>query len=358
MYRLVNLLFGLLFLMLLNACSTTSNSVGIQDPSAFTIAFGSCAHQDKPQPVLSLAASYQPDLFIFLGDNIYGDTDDMNVLRHKYNKWMCGNEYKELKKSSRIMATWDDHDYGRNDAGRHYSKKRESKKLFLDYFGEAEDSERRGHDGIYHAEIIKWEGKLIQVILLDTRSFRDDLLPYHDNHDGDKRFHYRMDYAPYETGDSTLLGKAQWEWLEHQLRDTADIRIIATSTQFGITHNGYEAWANFPHEQQKMLEIINSTAANGVVFISGDVHYGEISRIDENGKTYPIYDITSSGITQSWRFATPNENRIKGPVMQNHFGLLELDLNARIPVIRAKIIDKKNRIRVLSTISLNEISFY
>jgi len=358
MYRLVNLFSVLVLLMFFSNCNTTSNLTGKQDSSVFTIAFGSCAHQDKPQPVLSLAASYQPDLFIFLGDNIYGDTDDMNVLRDKYNKWMSGAEYKDLKKASRIMATWDDHDYGRNDAGRHYSKKEESEKLFLDYFGEAEDSERRDREGIYYAETFRWEGKRIQIILLDTRTFRDDLLRYNGNRDGDKRYHYRMDYSPYENGDSTLLGIAQWAWLEHQLRDTADIRIIASSTQFGITHNGYEAWANFPHEQQRMLEVINRTVANGVLFISGDVHYGEISRVDENSKTYPIYDITSSGITQNWRFATPNDNRIKGPVMQNHFGLLELDLNARIPVIRAKIIDKRGRQRIMSTISLNEISFY
>jgi len=350
--RLLALILSLIF-----GCSTTS-SIYKKDSETFTIAFGSCAHQDKPQPVLDLAASYKPDLFLFLGDNIYGDTHDMNVLRTKYNKWMMKPEYVQLKKSTRILATWDDHDFGQNDRGRHYPEKEASKDIFLEYFGEREDSDRRNHEGIYHSETIDWQGNRIQIILLDTRTFRDNLLPYQGEHEGDKRFNYRLDYSPYETADSTLLGEAQWTWLEQQLRDTADIRIIASSTQFGITHNGYEAWANFPHEQQRMLEVINRTVANGVLFISGDVHYGEISRIDENSNTYPIYDITSSGITQNWRFATPNENRIKGPVMQNHFGLLELDLNARIPVVRAKIIDKKNRVRIMSTISLNEISFY
>jgi len=358
MKLLTRVFFGLVILFISDGCSTALKTTVREEASAFTVAFGSCAHQDKPQPILKTAAAHGPDLFIFLGDNIYGDTHDMNVLRAKYNKWMSKTEYRELKASTRIMATWDDHDYGQNDAGRHYPEKEKSKELFLDYFGEPEDSDRRNHDGIYHSEIIEWDGKSIQVILLDTRTFRDKLLPYNGTRDQDDRFKYRMDYSPYTTPDSTLLGEEQWEWLEQQLRKKADARIIASSTQFAISHNGYEAWANFPHEQKRMLKLIGATEANGVLFISGDVHYGEVSRIDENGYTYPIYDVTASGITQKWRFATPNDNRVKGPVMQNHFGLLEFDLNARIPVIRIRIIDKKSRERISTIISLNEISFY
>jgi len=70
--------------------------------------------------------------------------------------------------------------------------------------------------------------------------------------------------------------------------------------------------------------------------LSGDVHYAEISKF-ENTHSYPIYDITASGLSQKWHFATPNENRIEGPVMDNHFGLLTIDFSADPPNVQAEI---------------------
>ncbi|MGB5027758.1 MAG: hypothetical protein WBO38_04595, partial [Chitinophagaceae bacterium] len=119
--------------------------------------------------------------------------------------------------------------------------------------------------------------------------------------------------------------------------------------------NGYEAWANFPLEQKRMLELIKSTKANGVLFLSGDVHYAEISRLETDG-LYPIYDITSSGITSTWSFATPNKNRIEGPVMDNHFGLLTIEWE-KDPVIRMEIIDKNKNNRIEYTINKSQIQF-
>ena len=87
------------------------------------IAFGSCADQNKPQPILNLVAKYKPDLFIYLGDNIYGDTKDMKELKAKYDLLASKPEFQKLKASTKILATWDDHDYGWDDVGRHYPYK-------------------------------------------------------------------------------------------------------------------------------------------------------------------------------------------------------------------------------------------
>jgi alkaline phosphatase D len=154
--------------------------------------------------------------------------------------------------------------------------------------------------------------------------------------------------------DSTLLGAAQWKWLEEQLNMPADIRIIGSSTQFGVEFNGYESWANFPNEQKKMLDLIDKTQAGGVIFLSGDVHYSEMSRIKRDG-TYPIYDFTSSGITSTWHFATPNKNRIEGPVMDNHFGLMTINWNPGQTTIKMECIDVHNNQRFEYTIPLNSI---
>jgi alkaline phosphatase D len=199
-------------------------------------------------------------------------------------------------------------------------------------------------------------GKKLQIIILDTRTFRDDLRTYRGELHHEARYFYPLDYYPYENNDSTLLGAAQWAWLEQELSKPADLRIIATSTQFSIEFNGYEAWANFPHERQRMVELIKKTKANGVIFISGDVHYAEISKFESPG-CYPLYDVTSSGITSTWYFATPNKYRIEGPVMENHFGKISIDWRQQDPTIKMEIIDIKDNQRIEHTIRLSELKF-
>lgn len=265
-------------------------------------------------------------------------------------------EFKKLWNSCRVIATWDDHDYGRNDAGRHYPFKVESKEIFLDFWKIPQDYIRQTRDGIYTSYFFEGKGHAAQIILLDLRTFRDDLRPYRGEQVDSNKFFYELDYYPYETSDSTLLGEVQWSWLKQQLQIPADIRIIASSTQFGITWNSYEAWANFPHEQKRMLNLIKETNAGGVIFISGDVHYAEISKINEDS-LYPIYDITASGITSTWDFATPNDNRVDGPVMENHFGMIEIDWEQSDPVISMRIYDVKNQMRIERKVKLSELKF-
>lgn len=327
-----------------------------QQTTITKIAFGSCGHQNDPQPILNLAADYKPDLFIFLGDNIYGDTDNMDTLKAKYARLAAKPEYQQLTGSTKTLAIWDDHDYGRNDAGKYYPYKTASKEIFLNFFKEPAQSERRKHEGIYHSEYLTYGDKTVQVILLDNRSFRSDLLRYDTAAKlPRKNYFYGLDYQPHVSADSTMLGEAQWKWLEAELLKKADLRIIASGSQFGIEFNGYEAWANFPHEQKRMLDLIRKTKAEDLLFLSGDVHYAEISKLDEPG-LYPIYDITSSGITSTWDFPTPNKNRIEGPVMDNHFGLLTIEWK-KDPVILMQIIDKNNNSRIEYEINASELKF-
>jgi alkaline phosphatase D len=298
------------------------------------IAFGSCAKQYHELFIFDTVLTHQPDLFVFLGDNIYGDTEN-NVP---------------------IIATWDDHDFGLNDGGKYYCKKEESKQLFLDFFQEPKNSERRKHAGIYTSYYYNYGDKIVQVILLDTRTFRSDLTKYSGEVKDDPRYFYDLDYYKNISKDSTLLGNEQWFWLENELKNKADLRIIGSPTQFGIEYNGYEAWANFPEEQKKMFDLIVNNKIEHVVFISGDVHYGEISKVDlEN--CYPLYDITSSGLSSKWHFATPNTNRVEGPIMENHFGLITVNWNDKNPYLICEIWDDKNNQRIEFQIRLEDLEF-
>jgi len=327
-----------------------------QTRSVTKIAFGSCGHEDQPQPILDLVVKHKPDYFIYLGDNIYGDTDDMDTLRAKYLRLQVKPEFQRLTHQTKVLATWDDHDFGRNDAGKEYPFKEQSKEIFLNFFKEPQNSERRKHAGVYTSYMYNVNGKKLQIILLDVRTFRDKLRKYDGELKDDKRYFYKPDYYPHSDTTTDLLGDVQWGWLENELKKKSDIRIIGSGSQFGVEFNGYEAWANFPHEQQRMLNLIKQTKANGVLFITGDVHYAEISKL-QSPNMYPIYDVTASGITSTWLFATPNKNRIEGPVMDNHFGMLTINWKPKSPTIKMEIFDVRDNQRIEYSTSLKEIRF-
>ncbi|MFO0411515.1 MAG: alkaline phosphatase D family protein [bacterium] len=148
------------------------------DRTLTRIAFGSCAKSDKPQPIWDAVLAARPDLFIFLGDNVYLDTRDPAVMRRKYAELAAQPGFQRLKASGiPILATWDDHDFGENDAGADYPMKEESRRQFLDFFGAPADSPRRTRDGIYTAHVFGPPGRRVQIILPDLRWNRTPLLP-------------------------------------------------------------------------------------------------------------------------------------------------------------------------------------
>lgn len=324
-------------------------------PKSIKIAFGSCGHQDKDLSIFNTVVMHQPDLFVFLGDNIYGDTRKMTVLKKKYRKLGRNSHFKHLISTTPIIATWDDHDFGENDAGRHYPKKEQSKRIMLRFFNEPRSSERWKHDGIYTSHYLTKDSLTIQFLLLDLRTFRDDLLRFNGSRKDSTGFGYELDYSPYQTADSTLLGSEQWKWLENELTKKADIRIICSSTQFATAYNGYETWANFPHEQERIKSLIRKTKASGVIFISGDVHYGELSK-QANPGSYDLYDLTSSGLTEEWKFACPNQFRVGQPVRENHFGMIEIFTDPKDPLIEFQLWDKQNVLRLSEMIKLSHLS--
>ncbi len=316
------------------------------------IAFGSCAKQTKPQPILRTIVQREPDLFIYLGDNIYGDTRNMSILKSKYSQLGSKPEFRTLRERVAVLSVWDDHDYGENDAGRDYPKKNESRDIFFDFWRVPSNSPRRKHAGIYGSHRFEEAGKVLQIILLDTRFFRDPLRRNPKSLPPDSQF--KNDYQPDPTPEKTLLGAEQWRWLSDRFREPADVRIVCSSIQFGHQYNGWESWTNLPHEQVKMFDLIRQTRANGVIFVSGDVHWGEIS-VRHTKDLYPLYDVTASGLTEDWHKIEPNKFRIGEAVAENHFGLLEFDWESEAPSVTMNIIDKTGQRRLQTTVLLSEL---
>lgn len=319
------------------------------------IAFGSCAHQKDSLFIFDTIRQHQPSTFIFLGDNVYLDSENKDTICLKYDRLEQKSSYQRLKASTSILATWDDHDYGLNDAGKELPIKALSKTIFLDFFNESACSNRRKHEGIYDVRYIKQNGLTIQVILLDTRTFRDSLTPYNGTPISRDTLNYWPEYSPNRSLSVELLGEQQWIWLESQFMMLADVRVLCSSIQFAHSFNGYESWNNFPFERKRMIQLIDCTKANGVVFISGDVHLGEISKCEIDAG-YPLYDITSSGLSMKWHSPTYNLNRIEGPVMQNNFGLLTIEKGATTN-LHFQLIDANNQSQAELLIPLTELQF-
>ena len=225
--------------------------------------------------------------------------------------------------------------------------------MFTSFFKPPNPAQLLSHEGIYQSYRFRYRGKKIQLILLDTRTFRSSLKRINKpSEETDTYYPYERLYLPVYTEDSTMLGEGQWAWLAEQLKVKAAVTIIASSTQFATEYNGYETWANFPLEQERMAQLIESMHKEHVVFISGDVHYAELSKVCN--AAYPLYDLTSSGISESWGFAAPNVHREEGPVMENNFGVL------RIRPWRNELtflIYAQQGLRLQRTISLDELEF-
>ena len=334
------------------------------------IAFGSCASQEYPQVVWDAINDLHPDLFIFLGDNIYADTTDMEVMRKCYDKLAAIPGFKKLRESdTRIIATWDDHDMGANDIGADYPKRAESQQLMLDFFGEPKDSPRRKREGVYESYLFGPSGKRTQIILLDTRYHRSPLKPMDppynsyepkDPHADKDGFVLRGTgrNAPNRDPAATILGPAQWKWLEEQLKVPADLRIIGSSVQFVADDQPWEKWGNFPLEQQRFYKLIKQTKANGIFIISGDRHRAEISRID-NKIGYPLWDITSSSLNSPSKPETqdePNKYRVgRHNFVDSNFGLLNLDWSAADPTLTMEIRDTSGKVQLAESLKISSL---
>lgn len=338
--------------------SATLAKPALSNSSLTRIAFGSCVHQDHEQPIWQAVNADKPELFIFLGDNIYGDTEDMALLANKYQKLERNPGFARLRENSHVIATWDDHDYGANDAGAEYPQKADSRRIMLDFWNEPKDSLRRTRDdGIYTAYSFGRPGQRVQVILLDLRWNRSPLnsVSKHE-YQQTKVPNKQGPYEPVKQPEATFLGEQQWQWLEQQLQQPADLRLIGSSLQLLPEFTGWESWANFPRERQRLFDLINKLRVNGVFIISGDTHWAEFSRVDD-AVGYPLWEATSSGLTEEWKQISPNRHRLGHGDHRNNYGLIEIDWTAEQPFITVSIKGQDGEILMQNSLRLRALTY-
>lgn len=331
------------------------------DPG-FRIALGSCYDQTAPDDTWDAVLALKPDLYIAAGDNVYADTEvvdgvlrflaDPQRVRDAYAALAVEPGWRRLVANVPVLAVWDDHDYGLNDAGAELPFADESQDAFLDFFRVPADDPRRFRPGIYSATRKTIDDLTVQVILLDTRRFRSPLVKQRGRPAG------TGPYAPDPDTTKTMLGETQWAWLADQLRAPADLRLIVSGIQVLPTGHRFERWDELPHERERLLDLIGTTEARGVIFLSGDRHFGSVYRRapSETGPGYPLWELTSSSLNKSFG-GLPDEMaplRVGPQVPVENIGLVDLDPAAR--AVRLALVDKQGAVVTEQTIPLDTLS--
>ena len=270
------------------------------------IGLGSCLDQDYPQPIWQSIKKENLNYFIFLGDNVYGDTryGSLRKMKSAYDKQK--KVLPDFLNDISIFSIWDDHDFGINDGGADYRFKRRAQELYLDFWEISKDDDRSNREGIYFSKNEIFFDKKFKFIFLDTRFFRSKLKGKKSN------------YIENIERDATILGNAQWTWLENELKSDFDFLFVFSSIQIIAKDHRFEKWSNFPNERAKLFELLEQFNDKTILF-SGDRHRAGIYR--KNG----IIELTSSSMNKPGSSFSETDSYLIGKTYpQENYGVLEI----------------------------------
>lgn len=290
------------------------------DPPNFKMALGSCAYNNEPKydrPGKGYGGDYQifasikdknPDFMLWLGDNTYFREVDWYTwtgILHRHTHTRALPELQPLLASTHHYAIWDDHDFGPNDSDRSFIHKDKTKKAF-DLFWGNPSSGLPAND--YNGITTQFQWNDIDFFLLDNRYFRSP----------NRR----------KTGEATILGKEQLEWLIDALVSSrASFKMVAIGGQVLTTVENWETYIhNHAEERAYLLKRIEEENLKNVVFLTGDRHHTELSKI-VNSRGNAVYDLTVSPLTSGSGSLREeiNKNRVEGTLrVQRNFGTIEV----------------------------------
>ncbi len=287
------------------------------DPPDFSFAIGSCFYANEPKddrPGKPYGDGYEifnnilqkdPDFMVWLGDNVYLRTPDFLTergIRHRYRHVRSIPELQPLLGSVHHYATWDDHDYGPNDSDASYANKDIAEEVFNDYWGNL------------NTNVAKIGGITSHFLWNDTEFFMMD-----------DRYH--RDPNRQHTANKSYLGEEQLDWLINALTSSkATFKIVCIGGQTISDAAVYENYATYPEERQNLLDRLDAEKIEGVLFMSGDRHHTEISRL-ERLNAYPLVDITCSPLTSGTHQPRDegNSNQVKGKTFyKRNFGIVNV----------------------------------
>jgi alkaline phosphatase D len=321
------------------------------DPPAFRIALGSCFYVNEPvydRPgapyggdygILTHLAARRPDVMLWLGDNTYLREVDWYsrhgiLARHTHTRSLA--ELQPLLGAAHHYATWDDHDFGPNDADRSFRDKHLTREAHAIFWGNPTVGVPAVPEGI--TTMFQWGDA--EFFLLDNRWFRTP--------------NYRR------TGERTMLGRAQLQWLIDALVfSQAPFKFVVVGGQVlnpvGLPQ---ENLATYPEERAELLRLLAEERIPGVVFLTGDRHHTELSVLPREG-LYPLYDLTISPLTAGvgTRGATEgNTLRVEGTYLaERNFATLDFSGPRADRVMTVTVVDKDGQERWTRRIRASEL---
>lgn len=326
-------------------------------PPEFVAMLGSCAYindpaRDRPGEskgsdfeIFSAMAKTPCDFMLWLGDNVYFRGDDAETVAGLWARFRHTRSFPMLQPflaSTHHYATWDDNDYGPDNADGSYALKLDSKHVFESYwpavhYGPTDAIDGRPQPGIYQ----HFTYGDAEFFLLDDRSFRSDAGP-----------------------QPTMLGDAQLEWLEASLlASQARFKVVACGNQVVNPISQYESMALFPNDRDAIFDWIRTQHIEGVFFVTGDRHRSELIRLDLPG-LYPLYDFTSSSLTAPTHEFPPgdpeanNPSRVQGTLLNEHsYGLLRFQGSAAERQVSMVGCDKIGRERWTVAVKASDLVF-
>jgi alkaline phosphatase D len=243
----------------------------------------------------------KPDILFFVGDAVYADKGSTGKHgadpAHLWKKFCDARNTLEIYYSHQlipILATWDDHDFGLNDGNcRDYPYVKESQWNFLQFFAQEESHCRLLKRGPGVSSAFQFRDQLF--LLMDNRTFREK------NGSTDRYAHW---------------GKDQELWMLDLMRQNSGSTWIMTGSQV-FPSLPLKASLSRDHKAQYagvMREL--KTIPSKAIFVSGDVHYTEISLVDPQDIGYRTYELTSSSVHSNGipgaPTVMPNSRRMQG----------------------------------------------
>ena len=268
----------------------------------------------------------EAQFYLALGDNVYADKrivadelvrfeSSLAQLEEAYAIQAQHPEFQDFLKGLQVIPTWDDHDYGLNDAGQELPFAKGAQRAFLEFWKIPEADPRWKRDGVYASQLLRLESYTLQIITLDTRFFRSALLALE-----------VPESAPYGRDDSaekSILGDEQWAWLEAELSQPADLRVVLSSVQLLSDSHGYERWGTFPHERERLMGMLQ--AAGSSLVVSGDRHLGAIYHDPSHPQ---LWELTTSSLNTPFGGAKEEDPlRVGDFTSAANFGRIELAQN-------------------------------
>lgn len=320
-----------------------------------TIAFGSSLDQNQPQTLWTNILKNNPDLFIFTGDQLNISKPEQKNLIEQYRKLNRITEYRDAREKIPFMTAWEDQDYAADAGTGPFIDRDAAKTDFIKYWPYFRNTLNNKQKALYHSKLIGSKKQTVQVIVLDTQTDRSELKkntniqaevstttttssstdpstattttlsetktvtvkenrPFTEDTDKKKRF----------------LSEEQWSWLESELRKPAALRVLVSSIQVIANDHYFEKWGLFPHERERLLNLLKSTKAKNLVILSGNRQVGSIAETEIKGLG-KIYDVTSSpmNLMATQGNVLKDASYLKDAHAEVNFGLMKINWAAK-----------------------------